>query len=86
MTGAERLRSMKSGLIKIVFELIDTIYMLIGSILIIVAYIYFGNGLMGMPASPWMGLLGVLIVFIVLLLPYYIILKSKYNKRSNKDA
>jgi len=77
---------MKSWLIKIFFELIDTIYILIGSILIIAAYIYFRSGLIGIPESPWMGLFVVLIAFVVFLLPYYIILKLKLNKKSNKDA
>lgn len=33
-----------------------------------------------------MGLFVVLIAFVVFLLPYYIILKLKLNKKSNKDA
>jgi uncharacterized membrane protein len=77
---------MKSWLTKIFFEFLDTFYMVIGSIIIIIAYIYSSDGLLGIPASPWVGLVGVIIAFIILLLPYYVILKYKHNKRLNKDA
>lgn len=71
---------MKLWLIKIFFEFIDVLYIVIGSIAIIVAYIYYSDGLMGIPASPWAGLLGGIIVFVILLLPYYAILKFKHNE------
>lgn len=71
---------MKSWLTKIFRELLDTLYIVIGSIVIILAYIYSSDGLLGIPASPWAGLLGVVIAFIVLLFTYYVILKFKHNK------
>lgn len=71
---------MKSWLTKIFFEFVDTLYIVTGSILVIMAYIYSSGGLMGIPASPWTGLLGVLIAFVVLLFPYYAILKIKHNE------
>ena len=77
---------MKSWLTKIFFEFIDTLYIIFGSIVIIAAYIYSSNGLMGISASPWAGLLGVIIAFAILLFPYYIILKIKHNKKLNSDA
>jgi len=77
---------MKSWLTKIFREFVDTIYIVIGSIIIIAAYIYSSDGLLGIPASPWAGLLGVIIAFIILLLPYYVVLKIKHNKMLNKDA
>jgi len=77
---------MKSWLTKIFFEFIDTLYIAIGSIVIIAAYIYSNDGLLGIPASPWAGLLGVVIAFVILLLPYYLILKFKHNKKLNSDA
>jgi uncharacterized membrane protein len=77
---------MKSWLTKILREFVDTLYIVIGSIVIIAAYIYSSDGLLGIPASPWTGLLGVIITFIILLIPYYAILKIKHNKRLNKDA
>ncbi len=77
---------MKSWLTKFFIEFLDTVYILIGSIVIILAYIYASDGLLGMSASPWAGLLGVIIAFIILLFPYYAILKLKHNKKLNKDA
>lgn len=73
---------MKRYLIKLFFEFIDTIYILIGSVLIILAYIYFSNGAMGLPESLWSGLLGVVVAFVALLFPYYAILKIKHNKEN----
>jgi hypothetical protein len=77
---------MKYWLSKVFFEFIDTIYIVFGSITIIAAYIYTSDGVFVIPASPLAGLLGVVIAFIILLLPYYVILKIKHNKRLNKDA
>ncbi len=77
---------MKSWLTKIFFEFIDILYIVIGSIVIIASYIYSSDGLMGIPASPWTGLLGVVIAFVILLLPYYAILRFKHNKKLNSDA
>lgn len=75
---------MKSWLTKIFLELIDTIYIVIGSIVIITAYIYSSGGIFGISASPWAGLLGVGVAFMVLLLPYYIILKCKHKSTHEK--
>jgi len=77
---------MKSWLTKIFFEFIDTLYIVIGSIVIIAAYIYSSDGLMGIPASLWAGLLGVIIAVVILLFPYYAILKLKHHKKLNSDA
>ncbi len=77
---------MKSWLTRLFIEFLDTVYIIIGSIVIIIAYIYSSDGLLGIPASPWAGLLGVIIAFIILLLPYYAILKLKHNKRIGKDV
>ncbi len=70
---------MKSWLTKIIYEFIDIVYIVIGSVVVIVSYIYSSGGLFGMPASRWTGLLGIIIAFIFLLLPYYFILKVKHN-------
>jgi len=76
---------MKSWLIKILVEFVDTLYIVIGSIIVIAAYIYSSNGLLGIPESPWAGLLGVLITFAVLLFPYYAILKLKQRYHNEKQ-
>lgn len=77
---------MKSWLSKIFFEFIDTLYMALGSVVIIAAYIYASDGLMGLPASPWTGLLGVGVAFVVLLFPYFTVMKIKHRNRNSKDA
>ena len=56
---------MKSWLTKIIYEFIDTIYIVIGSVVVIASYIYSSDGLFGMPASRWSGILGVVIAFII---------------------
>ena len=76
---------MKSWLNKILVEFIDTVYLVIGSVVIIAAYIYSSDGLMGIPASPWAGLVGGAIAFMILLFPYYAILKIKQGKKVSED-
>jgi len=72
---------MKSFLIKLCFEAIDTVYLIFGSILIIVAYVYSSDGIFGIPSSLTAGLIGAGTTFLFLLLPYYFLSKIKKSNR-----
>lgn len=72
---------MKSWVTKSASELLDTILIVIGSVVVIASYIFASDGLFGIPASPWAGLLGVIVALIVLLFPYYLFLRLRHNKK-----